>query len=139
MTAVQPQITTQTLLLDLPALDPAIQHPLFAQLSLLAPGDASTVMLAIGGAPLPFAMARDSSVAITRPGAPPSATSLSKSNSASLALSTRLSKRYNRQIFLSLDLSSLGEGAVGSTDRAAVPMERALIVELDKVLGRKKP
>jgi hypothetical protein len=47
-------------------------------------------------------------------------------------------KRYGRQIFLSLDLSSLGDGAGGAAERAMQPMERALVIELDKVLERKK-
>ncbi|BGP16744.1 hypothetical protein JCM10213_006511 [Rhodosporidiobolus nylandii] len=134
----EPRITTQTLVLDLAPLDPAFQQPLFAHLSLLAPADNASAMLFVGGQPLPFSMARDASVAMPRPGAPPSATSLSKSNSTSLSLSSRLAKRYNRQFFLSLDLSSLGDGAASAADRAMLPLEKALVVQLDKVLGRKK-
>ncbi|GAA5857886.1 hypothetical protein JCM8547_006017 [Rhodosporidiobolus lusitaniae] len=134
---VEPCARTHSLVLDLPALDPAFQLPLFAHLSLLAPDGAA--LLHIGGQPLPFAFARDASVAMPRPNGPPAATSLSKSNSASLALSARLAKRYSRQLFLTLDLSSLGDGAAGSADRAMQPMEKALIVELDKLLERKKP
>ncbi|GAA5844639.1 hypothetical protein JCM11251_002132 [Rhodosporidiobolus azoricus] len=143
---VEPRIRTHSLVLDLPSLDPAFTQPLFAHLSILnststptgARGAGGSVMLFVGGAPLPFAMSRDASVAMQRPNGPPAATSLSKTNSASLALSGRLAKRYGQQVFLSLDLSSLGDGGAATADRAMMPMERALIVELDKVLERKR-
>ena len=49
-------------------------------------------------------------------------------------------KRYTSQVFLTLDLASLADGAGGpsAADRAAVPMEKALVAELDKVLERRK-
>lgn len=50
-------------------------------------------------------------------------------------------KRYTSQVFLTLDLASLAQGAGGpaAADRAVVPMEKALVAELDKVLERRKP
>ncbi|GAA5918387.1 hypothetical protein JCM6882_002791 [Rhodosporidiobolus microsporus] len=138
-----PRIHTHSLVLDLPALDPAFTQPLFAHLSLLSSptptgGAAGSAMLFVGGAPLPFAMSRDASVAMARPNGLPAATSLSKTNSASLALSTRLAKRYAHQIFLSLDLSSFSDGGAATADRAMLPLEKALVVELDKVLERRR-
>ncbi|GJN90968.1 hypothetical protein Rhopal_003982-T1 [Rhodotorula paludigena] len=134
----EPRVHTHTLVLDLSRFDPAFAQPLFASLSLLSPAAA---VLAVGAQPLPFAFAQDTSVAMPRPNAPPAATSISKSASASLALSSRLAKRYHAQIFLSLDLSSLGDGGGGpaTADRAMLPMEKALIVALDQVLPRKRP
>ncbi|GAA6032284.1 hypothetical protein JCM8097_008098 [Rhodosporidiobolus ruineniae] len=130
---VPPRTQVHTLVLDLSSSDAAFTAPLFAQLLLLAPDNSTgTAILTLGGAPLPFAMARDASVAVPRPNTVPSATSLSSTSSHSHSLSIRLAKRYARQFFLSLDLSSLGpEG-----DRALGAMEKALVVELDKVLER---
>ncbi|GAA6018772.1 hypothetical protein JCM10207_005575 [Rhodosporidiobolus poonsookiae] len=132
-TLAEPSISTHTLLLDLFPLSPLFPDPLYAHLSLLSPAANATAMLFVGGAPLPFAMSRDAAVAVTRPTGPPAATSLSKTSSSSLALSSRLAKRYNRQLFVSLDLSSL---PADRADQVLAPMESALVVELDKVLGR---
>ncbi|GAA6052222.1 hypothetical protein JCM3770_000804 [Rhodotorula araucariae] len=130
--ACEPSVQTHTLSLDLFQFDRAFPSPLFCALTLLGDG---ACLVAVGGEPLPFAWQRDASVAIPRPNAAPAATSLANSASSSLALSQRLARRYNSQVFLSLDLSSLADRA----DRAMVPMEKALVQALDTVLERKKP
>ncbi|GAA5963770.1 hypothetical protein JCM21900_000825 [Sporobolomyces salmonicolor] len=133
MDQVQPQITSRTLVLDLN--HPAVPTPLYAQLNSLR----DSLMLFVGAPPTPFAMSKDSSVAMVRPNGPPASTSLSKTSSASLSLSARLSRRYQRQVFLSLDLSSLADSAGGSNgapDVFMVPMERALIQELDTLFKK---
>ncbi|GAA5987620.1 hypothetical protein JCM10908_007139 [Rhodotorula pacifica] len=134
---VEPKITTQTLVLDVDRFDAAFQQPLFAQLSVIGP---DAVLLAIGGQPTPFALMTDAAVAMPRPNALPAATSLSTSASGSLPLATRLSKRYAAQIFLSLDLSSLSDASTGpgASDRAMLPLEKALLVQLDQVLERRQ-
>ncbi|GAA5874472.1 hypothetical protein JCM3774_005729 [Rhodotorula dairenensis] len=135
---MQPKITTRTLVLDLDRFDAAFPHPLFAQLSVIGP---HAVLLAIGAQPLPFALMQDAAVAMPRPNAGPVATRLSTSASASLALAARLSKRYASQVFLSLDLSSLAGagGGPASADRAMLPLEKALLAQLDQVLDRSRP
>ncbi|BGP48718.1 hypothetical protein JCM10450v2_004594 [Rhodotorula kratochvilovae] len=134
----EPSVQTHTLPLDLFPFDAAFTAPLFCALTLLGP---NAVLVAVGGQPLPFAFASDASVAMPRPNAPPAGTSLGNSASSSLSLSTRLARRYNSQVFLSLDLSSLGDGGGGAAtaDRAMVPMEKALVVALDTVLERRRP
>ncbi|TNY18786.1 hypothetical protein DMC30DRAFT_418538 [Rhodotorula diobovata] len=133
-----PTVHTHTLTLDLFPFDRAFAQPLFASLVVLAKG---AVLVSVGGPdPLPFSWAKDSSVAMPRPNGPPSATSLGNA-SASTTLAARLAKRYTSQVFLTLDLASLAQGAGGpaAADRAVVPMEKALVAELDKVLERRKP
>lgn len=62
VTQTTPGVTLHTLPLDLSRFDAAFSSPLFAQLTVLGPGAA---MLAVGGQPLPFAWARDISVALS--------------------------------------------------------------------------
>ncbi|GAA5972456.1 hypothetical protein JCM8115_002212 [Rhodotorula mucilaginosa] len=138
MERVQPKVTTQTLLLELDRFDAAFDQLFVAQLSVIGP---NALWLAVGAAAQqPFSLMADTAVAMPRPGntVPPAATSLSTSTSASLALAARLSKRYASQVFLSLDLSSLADagGGPASSDRAMLPLEKALIAQLDQVLER---
>lgn len=52
-------------------------------------------------------------------------------------LGANLAKRYQRQVFLSLDLAGAtpqGETVAGSGDRVLLLLEKALVVALDKVL-----
>ncbi|POY75726.1 hypothetical protein BMF94_1349 [Rhodotorula taiwanensis] len=131
-------MTTRTLVLDLDRYDAAYSQPLLAQVTVIGP---DAVWLAIGGQPAPFSLMQDTAVAMPRPGAvAPAATSLTSSAPASLALASRLSKRYASQVFLSLDLSSLADATTGSasSDRAMLPLEKALLVQLDQVLERRR-
>ncbi|GAA5856869.1 hypothetical protein JCM9279_007024 [Rhodotorula babjevae] len=132
----EPSVKAHTLVLDLFPFDAAFSQPLFASVLVLSKG---AVLVSVGGQPLPFAFAKDSSVAMPRPNAPPSATSLGHASS-STSLAARLAKRYTSQVFLTLDLASLADGAAGpsAADRAAMPMEKALVAELDKLLERRK-
>lgn len=137
MERVPPKIATQTLLLELDRFDAAFDQLFVAQLSVIGP---NALWIAVGAAAQPFALMADTAVAMPRPGntVPPAFTSLSISTSASLALAARLSKRYASQVFLSLDLSSLADagGGPASSDRAMLPLEKALIAQLDQVLER---
>ena len=50
-------------------------------------------------------------------------------------LRSRPAKRYNRQVFLSLDLTSLGGSQGGSSlDRIVLPLEKALLIKLDPIV-----
>ncbi|KWU43198.1 hypothetical protein RHOSPDRAFT_35203 [Rhodotorula sp. JG-1b] len=137
MERVPPKITTRSLLLELDRFDAAFDHLFVAQFSVIGP---NALWIAVGAAVQPFSLMADTAVAMPRRGntVPPAATSLSTSTSASLALAARLSKRYASQVFLSLDLSSLADagGGPASSDRAMLPLEKALIAQLDQVLER---
>ncbi|BGP55915.1 hypothetical protein JCM8202v2_003522 [Rhodotorula sphaerocarpa] len=136
-------MSSRTLVLELERFDAAFTHPLFAQLDQL--GD-KACLVAIGSLPGPSMLMHDAAVALPRLGsssssaAPAGATSISSSASASLSLSARLAKRYASQVFLSLDLSSLADAAGGpaSSDRALIPLEKALVQQLDQVLERRR-
>ncbi|ORY89828.1 hypothetical protein BCR35DRAFT_329175 [Leucosporidium creatinivorum] len=125
--AAVPQIVTRTLTLELD--DPALPI-FFAQLTSLR----DSLLINLGSNPLPFSIANDLSCAMPRPTGPATSTAVSKSASSSLSLSAKLSKRYKRQVFLSLDLSSCAGGQGGSTDHVLLPLERALLKQLDPVV-----
>lgn len=131
MTAIE----TYSLPLNLP--DPSL--PLFhASLTLLR----GSLFLSVGpsrGDGQPYALAV--TFYSLQQGARPSATSLSPAGGAASAyapvLSAKLAKRYQRQVFLSLDLAGAtpqGETVAGSGDRVLLLLEKALVVALDKVL-----
>ncbi|GAA5829091.1 hypothetical protein JCM3766R1_003931 [Sporobolomyces carnicolor] len=133
---MEPSIVTRTFALDLQ--HAAIPYPLALTVNELSP---SSVMLFVSTPPAAqSSMMKDTSVAMPnriQTSQCPS-TSLSKSTSSSLALASRLAKRYNVQIFVSLDLDQLAETAGPGVSKESLMLfvEKALVKRLDEVLPR---
>ncbi|GAA5879619.1 hypothetical protein JCM16303_003278 [Sporobolomyces ruberrimus] len=137
-----PSITTRTLPLDLQ--HPGIPFPLTLIVNSLS---TSSVMLFISTPPATSSsIMKDTSVAMPNRNSnlkgPCPSTSISKSTTSSLSLASRLAKRYNLQIFISLDLDQLletvGSGGGGlSKDNLILFVEKSLVKQLDTFLTKR--
>ncbi|GAA5998296.1 hypothetical protein JCM5350_005220 [Sporobolomyces pararoseus] len=135
-TELSPSIVTNTFSLDLQ--HPAIPYPLTLIVNQLS---SVSVMLFISTPPASqSSMMKDTSVAMPnriQNSACPS-TSVSKSTTSSLALASRLAKRYNSQIFVSLDLDQLAEtvGTGVTKESLMLFVEKSLVKKLDEFLPK---
>ncbi|GAA5897965.1 uncharacterized protein JCM6883_000877 [Sporobolomyces salmoneus] len=133
---MEPSIVTKTFSLELE--HPGIPYPLTLIVNQLSP---SSIMLFISTPPASqSSIMKDTSVAMPnrlQNFACPS-TSLSKSTSSSLSLASRLAKRYNIQIFVSLDLDQLAETAGPGVTKESMMLfvEKSLLKQLDQILPR---
>ncbi|GAA6018081.1 hypothetical protein JCM11491_003311 [Sporobolomyces phaffii] len=135
---LSPSIVTSTHALDLQ--HPAIPYPLTLVVNRVSP---VSVMLFISTPPAAqSSIMKDTSVAMPNRNqnlACPS-TSISKSTSSSLSLASRLAKRYDVQIFVSLDLDQLAETAGTGVTKESLMLfvEKSLLRQLDDLLPRRR-
>ncbi|KAL8280848.1 hypothetical protein RQP46_006852 [Phenoliferia psychrophenolica] len=128
--AAEPQIKTQSFVIDLP--DPALP-PFFVQLVELR----GSVVITVGTAPTPYAIAGDFACAMHTAQGPPSSTALTPNASTSLSMSAKFSRRYKRQVFLSLDLAAFTTQG-RPANNLVLTLEKALLMKLDPFLKETK-